>query len=53
MNRRRFLIALFALAATAAGALEPHQVRISYQLKIGTRPIAAHSAPTATTRQGG
>ena len=43
MNRRRFLIALFALAATAAGALEPNQVQISYQLKMGTRPISGVS----------
>jgi polyisoprenoid-binding protein YceI len=43
MNRRRFLIALFALAATAAGALEPHQVQISYRLKIGTQPISGVS----------
>jgi polyisoprenoid-binding protein YceI len=39
MNRRRFLMAIFALAATAAGALESDQVLISYQLKRGTREI--------------
>ena len=39
MNRRRFLMAIFALAATAAGALESDQVLISYQLTMGTRQI--------------
>jgi polyisoprenoid-binding protein YceI len=43
MNRRRFLMAIFALAATAAGALESDQVLISYQLKMGTAQISGVS----------
>ena len=43
MNLKRFPMALFALAATAAGALEPDQVQISYELKLGTRQISGVS----------
>jgi polyisoprenoid-binding protein YceI len=43
MKRRRFLMAILALAATAAGALEPDQVLISYELKMGTRQISGVS----------
>jgi polyisoprenoid-binding protein YceI len=43
MSRRRLLMALFALAATAAGALEPDQVIITYDLKMGTRQISGVS----------
>src|ERR1700682_6856780 len=43
MSRRRLLMALFALAATAAGALEPDQVIITYELKMGTRQISGVS----------
>ncbi len=43
MNRRRFLMAIFALAATAAGALEPDQVFITYGMKMGTRQVSGVS----------
>jgi polyisoprenoid-binding protein YceI len=43
MKRRRFLMTIFALAATAAGALEPDQVQIAYQLKMGTGEISGVS----------
>jgi len=43
MKRRRFLMAILALAATAAGALEPDQVLIAYELKMGTRQISGVS----------
>ncbi len=34
---------LFTLVATAAGALEPDQVLISYELKMGTRQVSGVS----------
>lgn len=43
MNRRRFLMVIFALAATAAGALEPDQVLITYELKMGTGQVSGVS----------
>jgi polyisoprenoid-binding protein YceI len=43
MNRRRFLMALFALLSTAAGALQPDQVLITYDLKMGDREISGAS----------
>ncbi len=36
-------MALFALAATAAGALEPDQVLVTYELKMGTHQITGVS----------
>src|SRR5260370_22420228 len=43
MNRRRFPMAIFAPAATAAGALERDQVLITYELRMGTRQISGVS----------
>ncbi len=43
MNRRRFPLAIFALFATAASALERDQVLITYELKMGTRQISGVS----------
>jgi polyisoprenoid-binding protein YceI len=43
MSRRRLLMALLGLAATAAGALEPDQVIITYEVKMGTRQISGVS----------
>lgn len=44
MDRKRFLMALFfALAATAAGALEPDQVLVSYEMKVQGRQISGVS----------
>ena len=43
MNRTRLLIAVFALAASAAGALDADQVQISYDLKMGTHQISGVS----------
>jgi hypothetical protein len=42
MYRGRFPMALFALA-TFAGALEPDQIQIAYELKMGTRQISGVS----------
>lgn len=43
MTRRLFAVALIALAATAAAALERPSVLVTYGLKAGTRPIAGVS----------
>jgi polyisoprenoid-binding protein YceI len=43
MNRRRLLMALFSLLATAAGATEPDQVLITYDLKMGSNEISGVS----------
>jgi polyisoprenoid-binding protein YceI len=43
MKRRRMILGLLALAATAAGALEPDQVQIAYELKIGSHQISGVS----------